>query len=243
MTGYMDDVFLHRTENPLQHVVEVDTDVGGHTAALLDIAFPRGVVPITARGDVGKVHVVDLVLRSFEHFLAKLYDGGMQAQLEDGVGFVSGLALYLFQRVDVPRAQHHGLLADDIASQAQPIAGMGIMEIVGRADREVVDIGSLGLDEVVVAVEEFLLGKEGRMGEIAVDDTYGVVFVVGCYKIVARLFDGFEVAWSNITSESYEHKVFHLFLLMLLIQVVRLSVQYGTMRWKVCLYLVLSSTE
>ena len=39
-THHMDDILLHRTEDPLQHIVEMHADVGSYTAGLMHIAFP-----------------------------------------------------------------------------------------------------------------------------------------------------------------------------------------------------------
>ena len=44
--GHMDDILLHITENPTQHVVEMHANVGGDAAAFVDVALPRGVVPV-----------------------------------------------------------------------------------------------------------------------------------------------------------------------------------------------------
>ena len=67
-THHMNDIFLHRTEHPLQHIVEVNTDIGCNTATLMYIAFPTRIVPVTATRDIGQVHIVDLILRPFVHF-------------------------------------------------------------------------------------------------------------------------------------------------------------------------------
>ena len=94
---------LHRSEDPLQHVVEVDTDVGGHAAAFVYIALPRRVIPLAARSDVGEVHIIHLVLGAFGHLLLQCDDAVVQAQLEDGVGLVAGFLFHPYEVVDVIR--------------------------------------------------------------------------------------------------------------------------------------------
>ena len=76
---------------------------------------------------------------------------------------------------------------------------MGIVEIVGRADREVVDGVALRLEPVVVTVKEFLFGEERSPREVAVDDADRVVLVVCCHKVVSRLLDGFKVTRGDVS--------------------------------------------
>ena len=47
------DVAAQGAEDPLQHVEEVDADVGGYAAGFAHFALPTGIVPIAAGGDVG----------------------------------------------------------------------------------------------------------------------------------------------------------------------------------------------
>ena len=39
-THHMDDVFLDRTEYPLEHVIEMHADIRSYTAGLVHVAFP-----------------------------------------------------------------------------------------------------------------------------------------------------------------------------------------------------------
>ncbi len=57
----MDDVVVHRAENPLEHVEEMDPNVRRDPAGLLDVSLPRNKVPAPARRDVGQVNVVFVV--------------------------------------------------------------------------------------------------------------------------------------------------------------------------------------
>ena len=131
---HMDDVLLDRAEDPLQHIVEMHADIGGDAAALMHIALPRGIVPLAAGGDVGEVHVVDLVLRTFVDFLLERSDAVVQAELEDVVCLVAGLLLDLLERIDVVGVEHYRLLADDVASEAQAVADEGVVRVVRGAD-------------------------------------------------------------------------------------------------------------
>ena len=44
----VNDILLWLTENPLQHIVEMHSDVGGNASALVYITLPRRVVPVAA---------------------------------------------------------------------------------------------------------------------------------------------------------------------------------------------------
>ena len=115
---HMDDILLDRTEDPLKHVVEMHADIGGNAAALVDVAFPRSVVPLAAGGDVGQVNVVDLVLRAFIDLLLERGDTVVEPELQDVIGLVTGLLLDFLERVDVVWIEHHGFLADDVTAEA-----------------------------------------------------------------------------------------------------------------------------
>jgi len=59
--GDMNNVLLQFAKDPPQHVVKVDTDVGGDASALRNLPLPAGIVPVTAGGDIGEVEVVDFI--------------------------------------------------------------------------------------------------------------------------------------------------------------------------------------
>ena len=89
----------------------------------------------------------------------------MQAQLEDRVGFVTGLLLQFHEVVDVIRIEHERFLANDIAPQAQTVADKRVVGIVWRADADpmqgVIGAHLLGAE----TVELFVFGKERAIGE------------------------------------------------------------------------------
>ena len=77
----VNNAFRCLAEDPLQHIVEMDTDVGGHAAAFVDVAFPGGVVPVASGGDISEVDVVDFVFRAFVDFLLKRCYGFVKTKL------------------------------------------------------------------------------------------------------------------------------------------------------------------
>lgn len=55
--GNVDDLVLEWSENPEEHIKEVDADVRPHAAGLLDVAFPGDVVPASAGRNVGQLDI------------------------------------------------------------------------------------------------------------------------------------------------------------------------------------------
>lgn len=53
----VNDISLHLTENPDQHIKEVNTNIGGNASGFLKIPFPGSMVPITAGSHIGEIDV------------------------------------------------------------------------------------------------------------------------------------------------------------------------------------------
>ena len=172
------DVLAHRAEYPLEHVVEMYADVRGHSPALVLVPLPGGVVPVAPGGDVGQVHIVDLVRRSLVYLLLQGHDRVVQTELEDVVGLVGGLLLYLHDSVDVVGVEHRRLLADDVGAEPEAVAYMGVVQIVGGADRQHLYLTVSALELGAVTVEELLFSKKSSVGEETVHDPDTVEAVV-----------------------------------------------------------------
>ena len=186
---HMDDILLHRAEDPLEHVIEVNTDVGGDAAALVDIALPRGVIPLAPGGNVREIDVIHLVCRALVHLLFEGDDGFMETELEDVIGLVAGFLFDLLQRVDVVGVQHHRFLADDITTQAETIADESIMRVVRGADahpvERVVALFLLG----AITIEELVLREEGTIREETVQPADAVELVIRRQEVVSSILD------------------------------------------------------
>ena len=208
-THHMDDVLLHRAEDPLEHVVEVNADVGGDAAALMDIPLPGGVVPFPTGGDVREVDVIDFVRRAFVHLLLEGGDPVVQAELEDIVGLVARLLLHLLEGVDVVGIQDHRFLADDVAAEAETVADERVVRIVRGADghpvQRLVALHQLG----AVAVEKFMLREKGAVREETVQPPDAVKLVVCGEEVVPRVLDRLEMPGGDVTRRPDECKVLH----------------------------------
>ena len=188
-THHMDDILLHGTEDPLEHVVEVNTDVGSDTTALVDIALPGGVIPLAPGGDVREVDVIHLVRRAFIHLLLEGDDGLVEAELEDVVGLVAGFLFDLLQSIDVVGVQHHRLLTDDIAAQAKAVTNEGIVRVVGGADAHPIKRVFALLLLGAITVKELMLCEEGTIREETVQAADAVELVIRRQKVVSGILD------------------------------------------------------
>src|SRR5689334_21616655 len=99
----------------------------------------------------------------------------MQTQLQDGGDAASGLALELLQRVEVPGVDDDRLLADRVGADAQRHADVRIVEIVRRADAQIVNAMFLRPAPQLfeMAIEALDLGEEADVERIAIKDADG----------------------------------------------------------------------
>lgn len=164
-------VALQLAEDEVQHVVEVHADVGRHAERLAVVTLPAFHVPLAARGDVGQLDV-ELGVRGCRcHLVAQLQDGVVMAQLQDVEDALAGFLFNALQFVDEVRRGHQGLLADHVATQAQARGDVRVMQVVGAADRHIVQRGrGVALELLRVLVEAFELGEELTLRRNAVDE-------------------------------------------------------------------------
>ena len=206
---HMDDVLLDRTEDPLEHIVEMHSDVGGDATALVDVALPRSVIPLSTGGDVRKVDVVDLVLRTFIDFLLECGDAVVEPELQDVIGLVASLQFDLLECIDVVWIEHHRFLADDIAAETKAVTDKGVMRVVRSADAHPLQ-GIVRLHLLrAEAVEEFVLREERTLREETVQPPDAVKAVVGGQQVVPGVLYGFEVAWGDVACRAYQCEVSH----------------------------------
>ena len=159
----MRGLLTQRAKHEAEHVEEMHADIGGDAARLCFIAFPRGVIPVAARGDVGQVANVAVIGRG--HLLLQREDRRVQPQLQNRRNLAAGLLLDLRQTIDVPGIEHQRLFADRVRAGAQGEPNMGVVQIVGRADRDVVDSLVAPAQLVDVPVEPLEFGEETRPAE------------------------------------------------------------------------------
>ena len=91
---------------------------------------------------------------------------------------------------------------------------MGIVQVVGRADGDIVNLSAIvsTAAHVNMTVEALKLRKKVCIRKVAVDDANRVVGVKRCNQIVAGGFDGLHVARGYVTGGADECEIFHVFL-------------------------------
>ena len=128
----------------------------------------------------------------------------MEAALEDTPDAVAGLGFEFAEAIEVPGVEGDGFFADDIGAAAEPEAAVGVVEVVGRADDEVVDAAPVAPEFVEVPVEALDLGEEGRVREVGIKDADGIVGVVRGDERPADVADGGEVSGGDVAGGAEE---------------------------------------
>ena len=143
--------------------------------------------------------------------MAELDEGRQEAQLEDGVDLVPGFLFDNLELVQVPGIDDEGLFADDISADAQSETAVGIVEVVGGADAEVVDAILFGTAPELfeVTVEALDLGEKAGVEGKAIQATDRIAGVDGGNQAIAGIADGDEMAGGDVAGGTDEGKVFH----------------------------------
>jgi len=103
---------------------------------------------------------------------------------------------------------------------------MRIMEVVGRADTQIVNllpfVFTAQLLQVPVETLEFC--KEGTVWEVAIENTDGVVLIQSGNQLTTCVLNCLEVSWRNVTGSAGECEVFQEMPMSLAILIVAHSV-------------------
>ena len=129
-------------------------------------------------------------------------DRGMQPKLQDGGYPATGVMLDLRQTVDIPGIEGERLFADGVGAGAHRITAMGVMKVVRRADRGIVNFLAAAAKLIDVAIERLEPDEELRVGKMAVQNADGVVRIIGGNKISAGFRDRTHVPGRNVTGSA-----------------------------------------
>src|SRR5439155_8883479 len=93
----------------------------------------------------------------------------MNAQLQHGVDGAPSLELEILEAVKVPRIDDDGLLADDMSADPQREADVRVVQIVRRADADVVDAIRFrsAAQLLEMAIESLDLGEEPHVERVS----------------------------------------------------------------------------
>src|SRR5690554_7145450 len=134
----------------------------------------------------------------------------MHTQLQDGVHLPACVLFDIDQAIDVPGVQHQRLFADGIGARAQGEAHVAVVQVVGRADGDVIHSAAvIGAAQLIdVPVETLKFREKVRFREIAIDDANGIVFVHGGNQVVTSVFDRFHMARCDVTGSADQCELF-----------------------------------
>jgi phosphotransferase system HPr-like phosphotransfer protein len=141
----------------------------------------------------------------------KLNERWVEPQLMDSEDPAAGFLLDLRECLEVPGIQHGRFLADRVGVVPKSESDVCVMQVVGRTDRHVIQLGSLATELVDMAVEPLELGKEIGVRKKAVDDSHAVARIECRHQLMAGFPDGFHMARGNVARRPDEPKsLFHL---------------------------------
>src|SRR5690606_19992618 len=126
----MDTVFLQVAENVVQHIEEVDANIGRNAAGLLQVSLPALEVPPPTRGDVSEVDLGFVLAGVRLDLFTQRHDRRMQAQLQYRTDLHSGVPFDLEQAIYVPGVEHERLFADGVRPGTKRKAHMRIVQVV-----------------------------------------------------------------------------------------------------------------
>ncbi|MNI67278.1 hypothetical protein D3C73_1229010 [compost metagenome] len=127
----MNNIALQLSEDKVQHIVEMHSDIGGYTERLSRIALPAFHVPFATASDVGELNFMLVVLHLTTDLLFQINDGLVVTQLQNVKQPLASFTLGQGQVIQHCGGGHEGLLTDHIATQSQTCGDMWMMEIVG----------------------------------------------------------------------------------------------------------------
>jgi hypothetical protein len=92
---------------------------------------------------------------------------------------------------------------------AQGEANVGVVQVIGRADGDIIDPTTPPGQFVHMTVEAFKFRKEIRVWKVTVDNSHAVVGIERRHEIIVRGLDGFHVSRRNITRGANEGEFLH----------------------------------
>src|SRR5688572_17130925 len=134
----------------------------------------------------------------------------MQAQLQHGVDAIPRLGFQLLQAVEVPGIDHQRLFADCISANAQGEAHVGVVQVVGRANGEVLHaIGLRPTPQLLeMPIESLEFSEEPDVESEPIQQADRVMRVDGGHQPVASIGDRLEMAWRDEACHAGDREIF-----------------------------------
>ena len=115
-------------------------------------------------------------------------------------------------------SRFQGLMTSGFSQMAcgahpQGEADVGVVQVVGRADRDVVHALFLAAAAQLldVAVEALELAEVAGLEEVAVQHAHRIVGVAGADQVAAHVLDGGEMSGGDVASHSQQGEIHHVF--------------------------------
>ena len=146
-------------------------------------------------------------------FCRKLFpkrdERGVEPQLQDGADAPPGFPLELLQGVQVPRVDHERFLADRIGADAKRQPDVRVMEIIRRADADVVHAIGVGAAAQLLEmpIEALDLGEKPDVEGVGVENADGVVRIDRGHQAMTGVLDGLQVARRDVAGGAGQREV------------------------------------
>lgn len=123
----------------------------------------------------------------------------MEAKLQDGIDLFARFLFNFLQGIQVPGVEHQRLFADGVAAVAQRHTDMGVVQVIGAADTNIVDAAlSVPAQLVEVAVEALGFRKKLGIRKVAVHNADAIVRIECTNQVIPGFLNGFHVARSDV---------------------------------------------
>jgi hypothetical protein len=146
-----------------------------------------------------------------DQLVAKSDQLRVNSKLQNRFDLAACLRLKFGKGIQIPRIQHQWFLANGIGMDSERKADVRVVEIVGRADADPVELLFLALAAQLLgeAIEAFKFGEKAYIEGILIQDAYGVIGIQGGNEPIACVSDGFHVSGGNVASGTNKGKVSH----------------------------------
>jgi hypothetical protein len=133
----------------------------------------------------------------------------MNSKLEHRVNAIAELRFEFLERRQVPGIDDQGFLTNCVRPYPQRQPAMGIVQVIGRTDCQVLNSAfPLAAPQLLeVAVKSLELGEKLGAGEKLIENPYGIMRVGGGDHDISGVPDGLQVAGCDVSCHPSNRKV------------------------------------
>lgn len=131
--------------------------------------------------------------------------------MQDGIDLFARFLFNFLQCIQVPGVQYQRLFTNGVAAVAQRHTDMGVVQVIGAADANIVDAAlSVPAQLVEVAVEALGFRKKLGIRKVAVHNADAIVRIECTNQVIPGFLYGFHVSRGDVAGGTDKGKVFHL---------------------------------